>query len=155
VIWPLLVKVAVGIADSLHTVRNASGAAGTRQTAGIVTKNSILLVEYALVAVQNGASRRDALIDACSKRAQPILMTTVAMGAGMLPIALKIGADADFRAPMAIAVIGGLITSTLLSLFYIPVVFTYVDDAKRALERTITRLHARAADVGAVATGVH
>jgi HAE1 family hydrophobic/amphiphilic exporter-1 len=58
-------------------------------------------------------------------------MTTVAMGAGMLPIALKIGADADFRAPMAIAVIGGLITSTILSLFYIPVVFTYVDDAKR------------------------
>ena len=56
--------------------------------------------------------QRDALMDACSKRAQPIVMTTLAMGAGMLPIALKIGADADFRAPMAIAVIGGLITST-------------------------------------------
>jgi multidrug efflux pump subunit AcrB len=102
---------------------------------GIVTKNSILLVEYALVEVGKGVARREALIDACSKRAQPIIMTTVAMGAGMLPIALKIGADADFRAPMAIAVIGGLITSTLLSLFYVPVVFTYVDDAKRWIER--------------------
>jgi HAE1 family hydrophobic/amphiphilic exporter-1 len=64
-------------------------------------------------------------------------MTTVAMGAGMAPIALKIGADADFRAPMAIAVIGGLITSTLLSLFYVPVVFTYVDDAKHWLQRKL------------------
>jgi hypothetical protein len=73
---------------------------------GIVTKNSILLVEYALVAREKGVERAAALIDACSKRARPIIMTTVAMGAGMLPIALKIGADADFRAPMAIAVIG-------------------------------------------------
>jgi hypothetical protein len=64
-------------------------------------------------------------------------MTTVAMGAGMLPIALKIGADADFRAPMAIAVIGGLVTSTILSLFYVPVVFTYVDDAKRWIGRVV------------------
>jgi hydrophobic/amphiphilic exporter-1 (mainly G- bacteria), HAE1 family len=103
---------------------------------GIVTKNSILLVEYALVELEKGAvTRREALVDACSKRARPILMTTVAMGAGMLPIALKIGADADFRAPMAIAVIGGLITSTLLSLFYVPVVFTYVDDLKNWLTR--------------------
>jgi hydrophobic/amphiphilic exporter-1 (mainly G- bacteria), HAE1 family len=100
---------------------------------GIVTKNSILLVEYALVALGKGVSRHEALLDACAKRARPILMTTVAMGAGMLPIALKIGADADFRAPMAIAVIGGLITSTVLSLFYIPVVFTCVDDARRWL----------------------
>jgi len=73
------------------------------------------------------------------ERAQPIVMTTVAMGAGMLPIALKIGADADFRAPMAIAVIGGLITSTLLSLFYVPVVFTYVDDLKRWVVRMFSR----------------
>ncbi|MBW4490923.1 MAG: efflux RND transporter permease subunit [Trichocoleus desertorum ATA4-8-CV12] len=98
---------------------------------GIVTKNSILLVEYALVAIRGGMERTHALVEACEKRAQPIIMTTVAMGAGMLPIALKFGADADFRAPMAIAVIGGLITSTVLSLFYIPVVFSLVDDAKR------------------------
>ena len=99
-------------------------------------KNSILLVEYALVEVEKGVARSAAVIDACSKRAQPIVMTTVAMGAGMLPIALKIGADADFRAPMAIAVIGGLITSTLLSLFYVPIVFTYVDDLKQWLARS-------------------
>jgi multidrug efflux pump subunit AcrB len=67
-----------------------------------------------MVALKNGATRHEAMLDACSKRATPILMTTVAMGARMLPIALKIGADADFRAPMAIAGIGGLITSTVL-----------------------------------------
>jgi len=97
---------------------------------GIVTKNSILLVEYTIVARRDhGMSRFDALTDACHKRAQPILMTSIAMAAGMLPIALGIGADASFRAPMAIAVIGGIITSTLLSLLIIPVVFTFVDDA--------------------------
>ena len=96
---------------------------------GIAVKNSILLVEYAIVARrEQGMSRHAALLDACYKRAQPIIMTTVAMGAGMLPIALGLGADPSFRGPMAIAVIGGLITSTFLSLLVIPVVFTYVDD---------------------------
>lgn len=96
---------------------------------GIVTKNSILLVEYAIMARRDHEmSRFDALMDACHKRARPILMTTIAMGAGMLPIAMGWGADPSFRAPMAIAVIGGLITSTLLSLIVIPVIFTYVDD---------------------------
>ena len=96
---------------------------------GIVTKNSILLVEYTIVARRDhGMKRFDALVDACQKRAQPILMTSIAMAAGMLPIALGMGADPSFRAPMAIAVIGGIITSTLLSLLIIPVVFTFVDD---------------------------
>ena len=95
---------------------------------GIATKNSILLVEYAIVARRQGMSRKEALLDAGHKRARPIVMTTIAMGAGMLPIALGIGIDPSFRAPMAIAVIGGLITSTLLSLLVVPVVFTYVDD---------------------------
>ena len=96
---------------------------------GIVTKNSILLVEYAIMARRNhGFSRFDALIDACHKRARPILMTTIAMGAGMMPIAMGMGADPSFRQPMAIVVIGGLLTSTFLSLLVIPVVFTYVDD---------------------------
>ena len=96
---------------------------------GIVTKNSILLVEYAIMARRDhGLSRFDALVDACNKRARPIVMTTIAMGAGMMPIALGWGADPSFRSPMATAVIGGLITSTLLSLFVVPVVFTYVDD---------------------------
>jgi multidrug efflux pump subunit AcrB len=96
---------------------------------GIATKNSILLVDYVLIARRDlGMPRWDALLDACHKRARPIVMTTIAMGAGMLPIALGLGVDPSFRSPMAIAVIGGLITSTFLSLLVIPVVFTYVDD---------------------------
>jgi multidrug efflux pump subunit AcrB len=97
---------------------------------GIATKNSILLIDYVILARRDyGLDRWHALLDACRKRARPIIMTTVAMGAGMLPIAIGIGADPSFRAPMAIVVIGGLITSTFLSLLVIPVVFTYVDDA--------------------------
>ncbi|MEY4766019.1 MAG: hypothetical protein RI907_2692 [Pseudomonadota bacterium] len=96
---------------------------------GIATKNSILLVDYVLIARNElGLSRFDAVIDGCRKRARPIIMTTIAMGAGMLPIALGLGVDPSFRAPMAIVVIGGLITSTFLSLLVIPVVFTLVDD---------------------------
>jgi multidrug efflux pump subunit AcrB len=98
---------------------------------GIVTKNSILLVEYAIEARRRGMARVEALIDACHKRARPIVMTTLAMGAGMLPIALGWGSDPSFRSPMAIAVIGGLITSTLLSLLVVPAVFTWVDDLAR------------------------
>lgn len=96
---------------------------------GIAAKNSILLVEYAITArrVQN-LERNAALVDAARKRARPIVMTTVAMGAGMVPLALGIGADAEFRAPMAIAVIGGLLSSTALSLIYVPAVFTVMDD---------------------------
>lgn len=97
---------------------------------GIATKNSILLVEYAILARrERGMGRFDALMDACHKRARPIIMTTLAMGAGMLPIAIGWGAaDPSFRSPMAVAVIGGLITSTFLSLLVIPAVYTYVDD---------------------------
>jgi multidrug efflux pump subunit AcrB len=103
---------------------------------GIVTKNSILLVEYAIVARRDhGMKRFDALLDACHKRARPILMTTIAMGAGMLPIAMGFGVDPSFRSPMATAVIGGLITSTLLSLLVVPVVFTYVDDLFQKLQQ--------------------
>ncbi|OSZ75304.1 efflux RND transporter permease subunit [Hydrogenophaga sp. IBVHS1] len=97
---------------------------------GVATKNSILLVEYAIEARrEHGMSRLDAILDACHKRARPIVMTTIAMGAGMLPIAIGWGAaDSSFRSPMAVAVIGGLITSTFLSLLVIPAVFTLVDD---------------------------
>ena len=96
---------------------------------GIATKNSILLVDYAVIArEQQGLSRVDAVIDACRKRARPIVMTTLAMGAGMLPTALGWGGDPTFRAPMAIVVIGGLISSTVLSLLVIPVIVTYIDD---------------------------
>ena len=93
---------------------------------GVATKNSILLVEYAIVARRDhGLGRFDALMDACHKRARPIVMTTLAMGAGMLPIAIGWGAaDPSFRSPMAVAVIGGLITSTFLSLLVIPAVYS-------------------------------
>jgi multidrug efflux pump subunit AcrB len=94
---------------------------------GIVTKNSILLVDYAVMGVKDhGLSVHAALLEACRKRARPIVMTTVAMIAGMVPIALGLGADSSFRRPMAIAVIGGLITSTALSLLVVPVVFVYI-----------------------------
>lgn len=101
---------------------------------GIASKNSILLVDYAIIARnERQYSRMNALLDACHKRARPIIMTTLAMGAGMLPIALGIGTDPSFRAPMAISVIGGLITSTFLSLLVIPVVYTFIDDIHNML----------------------
>lgn len=96
---------------------------------GIATKNSILLVDYAVIAEQeNHLSQHDAVVDACRKRVQPVLMTSIAMGAGMLPIAIGFSGDSSFRAPMAVAVIGGLITSTLLSLLVIPAAYTLMDD---------------------------
>ena len=110
---------------------------------GIVTKNSILLVDYAILARQAGMARFEALVDACHKRSRPIIMTTIAMGAGMMPLALGWGADPSFRSPMAIAVIGGLITSTLLSLLVVPAVFTYIDDLEHLLGR-LTRWLRRA-----------
>ena len=96
---------------------------------GIATKNSILLVEYAIMAIRDhGMSRYDALVDACHKRARPVVMTTIAMGAGMLPIAMGFGFDPSFRSPMAVVVVGGLITSTILSLLVVPVAFSFIDD---------------------------
>ncbi|MGB5598119.1 MAG: efflux RND transporter permease subunit [Thiothrix litoralis] len=96
---------------------------------GIVTKNSILLVDYAVMARERDQTGRiPALIDACHKRARPIVMTTIAMGAGMMPTALGLAADPSFRQPMAIVVIGGLIASTFLSLLVVPAVFTFIDD---------------------------
>ena len=107
---------------------------------GIATKNSILLVDYIIIARRDhGLDRWAAILDACHKRARPIVMTTIAMGAGMMPIALGWGADPSFRAPMAIVVIGGLITSTFLSLLVIPVVFTFVDDGVQGLARLFGR----------------
>ena len=107
---------------------------------GIVTKNSILLVEYAVMARnERGLSRLEALIDACSKRVRPIVMTTIAMIAGMIPVAAGFSADPSFRAPMGIAVIGGLITSTALSLFVVPTVYTVLDDWREWLMRKMQR----------------
>lgn len=103
---------------------------------GIATKNSILLVDYAIIAEKAGLQRLDAILDACKKRARPIIMTTIAMSAGMLPLVFGWGgADATFRRPMAVAVLGGLITSTFLSLVVIPVVYTLMDDLGRFFKR--------------------
>jgi len=107
---------------------------------GIVTKNSILLVEFAIEKRREGLSRLDALMRSGADRARPIIMTTIAMVAGMVPAVLSTGADAGFRAPMAVAVIGGLVTSTLLSLIFVPVVFTYMDDLRSWLGRRLGRL---------------
>ena len=107
---------------------------------GIVTKNSILLVEFANEKRREGVSRKDSLLRSGAERARPIIMTTIAMAAGMVPAVLSSGADSGFRAPMAIAVIGGLITSTVLSLVFVPVVFTYMDDLRMYLAQKLTRL---------------
>ncbi|MDO8296545.1 MAG: efflux RND transporter permease subunit [Caulobacter sp.] len=115
---------------------------GVLMLMGIAAKNSILLVEYALEAIKGGMSRHEALMDAAHKRARPILMTTVAMGAGMAPTALGWGADVEFRQPMAVAVVGGLITSTLLSLLYIPAIFTIIDDVRGWGHRRLDRMFA-------------
>ena len=107
---------------------------------GIATKNSILLVDYAVMAEdQHGLSQHDALVDACRKRARPVIMTTIAMGAGMLPLALGFSGDSSFRAPMAWAVIGGLITSTALSLLVIPAAYTVLHDVGDWFGRRLRR----------------
>jgi len=106
---------------------------------GIVTKNSILLVDFAVESLRRGVDRTAAIIDAGRKRARPIVMTTIAMVAGMVPSALAVGAGGEFRSPMAIAVISGLITSTLLSLLFVPAIFTLMDDLGRLFRRMFGR----------------
>jgi len=135
-----------------HTAMSMPAMIGLIMLMGIATKNSILLVEYVIMARRDhGMSRWDALLDACLKRARPIVMTTIAMGAGMIPIALGMGTDPSFRAPMAIVVIFGLITSTFLSLLVIPVVFSYVDDAMQWLARRIRPGHTAGNPTGQLA----
>jgi multidrug efflux pump subunit AcrB len=113
---------------------------------GIVTKNSILLVEYIVMARrEHGLSRHDAIVDACSKRVRPIVMTTIAMAAGMLPITIGLHGDNAFRAPMGAAVIGGLLASTALSLFVVPVIYTLFDGLEHRTKRLMGRLRGGAA----------
>jgi multidrug efflux pump subunit AcrB len=95
---------------------------------GIVTKNAIMLVEFAVESMREGKPREEAIIDAGMKRARPIVMTTIAMVAGMIPSALAFGAGGEFRSPMALAVIGGLLFSTVLSLIFVPAMFMMMDD---------------------------
>lgn len=92
---------------------------------GVATKNSILIVDYAIIGERDqGLSRHNAIIAACRKRARPVIMTTMAMAGGMLPVAFALGADGSFRAPLGIAVIGGLLSSTLLSLVAVPAAYS-------------------------------
>ena len=114
-------------------------AIGLLMLLGLAAKNSILLVEYAIERERAGASQRQALIEACRERARPIVMTTLAMQAGMLPTALGLGAGSEFRQPMAVAVIGGLLTSTALSLVLVPVVYEFVDDFEKWLTPKFSR----------------
>jgi multidrug efflux pump subunit AcrB len=98
---------------------------------GIVTKNAIMLVDFAIESIHAGMERDAAIVDAGQKRARPIVMTTIAMIAGMIPSALAFGAGGEFRAPMALAVIGGLLCSTVLSLVFVPAVFVLMDNVSR------------------------
>ncbi|MBN9466174.1 efflux RND transporter permease subunit [Brevundimonas sp.] len=134
--YPITIMAALPLAIGGAFIALAIGGANFSMSAligvlmlmGIAAKNSILLVDYVIMAERGGMPRREAILDAAHKRARPILMTTFAMGAGMVPIAMGVGADVQFRSPMAIAVLGGLISSTFLSLLYIPAIFTIVDD---------------------------
>lgn len=106
---------------------------------GLVTKNAILLVDYALIAKEKGKSRRQAVIEAGVTRFRPILMTSISTMAGMVPIAMEWGAGGETRSPMAIAVIGGFTTSTLLTLIVVPVFFTYIDGFQAAIGNLLRR----------------
>src|SRR5690606_16412195 len=98
------------------------------------------LVEFAIESIRQGKPRDEAMIDAGQKRARPIVMTTIAMAAGMVPSALAFGAGGEFRSPMALAVIGGLVFSTLLSLVFVPAMFMLMDDIGQFTWRVSRRL---------------
>jgi len=119
---------------------NLSVIIGFLMLMGIVTKNAILLVDFAIAEIANGVNRTQALIEAGRKRAQPVIMTTAAMTAGMVPSALGVGEGGAFRSPMAIALIGGLLASTFLSLVFVPAAFTIMDDVGRILSSKLSRL---------------
>jgi multidrug efflux pump subunit AcrB len=110
---------------------------------GVVTKNAILLVDFAIEMRHQGMPRVEAMVEAGRKRARPIIMTSIAMSAGMLPSALGVGEGGSFRAPMAIAVIGGIIVSTVLSLVVVPSFFLIMDDLSRLLGWAFGRLVGR------------
>jgi multidrug efflux pump subunit AcrB len=113
---------------------------------GIVTKNAIMLVDFAIESIHAGMKRDEAIVDAGMKRARPIVMTTIAMAAGMLPSALAFGAGGEFRSPMALAVIGGLMFSTVLSLIFVPAMFLLMDDIGNFFWRIGQKLIVNSAD---------
>jgi multidrug efflux pump subunit AcrB len=117
---------------------------------GIVTKNAIMLVDFAIEQRAKGMSRAEAIVDAGRKRARPIVMTTIAMVGGMLPAALNSGTGGEFRVPMAIAVIGGLLSSTVLSLVFVPAVYAVMDDVAQLIWRVFGRFVGAADEPDAV-----
>ena len=122
---------------------------------GIVTKNAIMLVDFTIEAVKSGMDRTTAIVEAGKKRARPIVMTTIAMVAGMVPSALGIGAGGEFRSPMAIAVIGGLVVSTFLSLLFVPAFFAVMDDLGLLLARIGRRLFSHVGAGGHGSAKIH
>ncbi|MCZ4290589.1 efflux RND transporter permease subunit [Hoeflea alexandrii] len=131
-----------GVAAGLILTNNALSMPvliGILMLMGIVTKNAILLVDFAVELIRSGRDRVEAMIEAGQKRARPIVMTSIAMSAGMLPSALGVGEGGSFRAPMAIAVIGGIMVSTVLSLVVVPSFFLIMDDLSRLLSWIFSR----------------
>jgi multidrug efflux pump subunit AcrB len=104
---------------------------------GIVAKNSILLVDFAVEMMDHGMNKNEAIVEAGHKRAQPIVMTTVAMVAGMIPIALSLTGDGSWRAPMGVTVIGGLILSTGLTLLLVPAYFSLAIDIEECIPEAV------------------
>ncbi|CDZ40552.1 efflux RND transporter permease subunit [Neorhizobium galegae] len=132
-----------GVAVALIITQNALSMPvliGILMLMGIVTKNAILLVDFAIEMKRQGLERVHAMVEAGRKRARPIIMTSIAMSAGMLPSALGVGEGGSFRAPMAIAVIGGIIVSTVLSLLVVPSFFLIMDDLSRLLGKIFGRM---------------
>jgi multidrug efflux pump subunit AcrB len=136
---PLSVGGAIGALLLTHKAMSMPVVIGILMLMGIVTKNAIMLVDFALEEIGRGTPRLEALVEAGRKRARPIIMTTIAMAAGMFPSALGMGDGGGFRSPMAIAVMGGLAASTLLSLVFVPAVFTLIDDLGGLIWRVFGR----------------
>jgi hydrophobe/amphiphile efflux-1 (HAE1) family protein len=136
---PLSVGGAIGALLITHKAMSMPVVIGILMLMGIVTKNAIMLVDFAVEEIGRGTPRLEALVEAGRKRARPIIMTTIAMAAGMFPSALGLGDGGGFRSPMAIAVMGGLAASTLLSLVFVPAVFTLIDDLGGLIWRVFGR----------------
>jgi multidrug efflux pump subunit AcrB len=145
---PLSVGGAIGALLLTHKAISMPVVIGILMLMGIVTKNAIMLVDFALEEIGRGSPRLEALVEAGRKRARPIIMTTIAMAAGMFPSALGLGDGGGFRSPMAIAVMGGLMASTVLSLVFVPAVFTLMDDLGRVTWRLFGRFVGEADEPG-------
>ena len=123
-----------GVVGALYLTNNAISmpvVIGILMLMGIVTKNAIMLVDFAVERQKHGMHKNDAIIEAGRMRARPIIMSTIAMGAGMVPVAMAVGDGGEFRSPMAIAVIGGLIVSTVLSLVIVPAIYSIMETVSR------------------------